>query len=160
MSKIITELSNQALLARVSVLICRDISSLTDVIVRIKQNILKGADSQIDTAIQRSNLNLDPSFHHELNLSSIEPPSSRMQTVHGVVEILDQNLYGSESNIDCFYKVGNVRLKVIPLSRIGEVRYLNLHGSESYIDEIHEGGNGRPLVMPQSRIVRVQDQYM
>ena len=50
LSKVITELSNQALLARVSILICRDILSLTDVIVLIKRNGLKGADSQIDMA--------------------------------------------------------------------------------------------------------------
>ena len=52
LSKIITELLNQALLARVSIPICRNISSLTDVIVRIKQKGLNRADSQIDTDIQ------------------------------------------------------------------------------------------------------------
>ena len=87
MSKVITELSNQPLLARVLIPICRDILSLTDIIAQIKLNGLNGVDSQIDTDIPRSNLNLDSSFHHELNLSSIEPFSNRMQTKHGVVEI-------------------------------------------------------------------------
>ena len=96
---------------------CIDISSLTDVITRIKRNGLKGVDSQIDIAILPSDLNLDSSFHHELNLSSIDPPSNRMQTIHGIVEIQNQNLYGSESNIDCLYKGGNVRLIGIPQSR-------------------------------------------
>ena len=54
LSKIISELSNQALLARGSIPICRDILSLTDVITRIKQNGLKWAESQIDIPIPRS----------------------------------------------------------------------------------------------------------
>ena len=65
LSKVITELSNQALLGRVSIPICRNILSLTDIIARIKRNGLKGADSQIDIAIQRSNLNSDCSFCNE-----------------------------------------------------------------------------------------------
>ena len=113
-------------------------------------------DSQIDIAILPSDLNLDSSFHHELNLSSIDPPSNRMQTIHGIVEIQNQNLYGSESNIDCLYKGGNVRLIGIPQSRILEVGDQNLHGSESNFDQNYKGGNGRPLVMPLNRIFSVQ----
>ena len=124
----------------------------------IKQHGLKGADSQIDIAIPCSNLNSDCSFHHEVNLSSIEPPFNRMQMIPGVLEIWDQNLYGSESNIDRFYKGGNMRLAVIPQNRVVEVRDQNLHCSESNSDQIYKGGNRRLMVMPQSRIVRVQDQ--
>ena len=131
------------------ILICRDISNLTDVIARIKLNGLKGADSQIDMAIPCSDLNLDSSFHPELNLSSIDPPSSRMQMIHGVVEIQNQNLYGSESNVDCLYKRGHVRSIGIPQSRIVAVRDQNLHGSESNFDQNYKEGNGRLLFMSQ-----------
>ena len=62
--KIIQELSNQALLARVWLPICRDILSLTEVIAWIKWNGLKRAESQIDIAIPFSNLNLNCSFHN------------------------------------------------------------------------------------------------
>ena len=40
--KQINDFSNQALLAKVSIPICRDISSLADVMAQIKQNRLKG----------------------------------------------------------------------------------------------------------------------
>ena len=76
LSKVITELSNQALLERVSIPICRDIMSLTDVIARIKLNGLKGVVSQIDIPIPRSDLSLNSSSHQELNLSSKDPPTS------------------------------------------------------------------------------------
>ena len=92
LSKVITEISNQALLARVSIPICIDISSLTDVIAWIKQNGIKGANFQIDMAFLLSDLNLDSSFHHELNLSSIDPPSNRMQMIYGVVKIQNPKL--------------------------------------------------------------------
>ena len=74
-----------------------------------------------------------------------------MQTIPGVVDIRDQHLYGSESNIDRFYKGGNVRVVVIPQSRIVEVWDQNLHGSESNIDQIYEGGNLRSVAMPQGK---------
>ena len=138
LSKVITKLSNQALLARVLIPICRDISSLTDIIALIKQNGLKGADSQIDIVIPCSDLNLDSSFHHDLNLSSIDPPSNRMQTIHGVVEVRNQNLYGSESNIDCLHERGSVRSIGIPQSRIVEVWDQNFYGSESNLDCLYE----------------------
>ena len=48
-------------------------------IVGMKRNGLKGADSRIDLAFHTTNLNLDCSFCHELNLSPIDPPSNRMQ---------------------------------------------------------------------------------
>ena len=76
LSKVITELSNQAIVARISIPICRDISSLTDCITQIKQNGLKGGDSQIDIPIPLSDLSLNSSSHQELNLSSKDPPTS------------------------------------------------------------------------------------
>ena len=58
LSKVITELSNQSLLARVLIPICRDISSLTDVIARIKQSGLKGAEARVSIPICRDILSL------------------------------------------------------------------------------------------------------
>ena len=112
-------------------------------------------DSQIEIAIPGSNLNPDCSFCHELNLSSIEPPSIRMQTTPDVFEIWDQNLYGSESNMDHSYKRVNVRLVV--QSRVVGIQDQNLHDSESNFDHIYEGGNLRPIVM---RVVKIQDQNL
>ena len=77
-SKVITDLLNQAHLARVWISICKYILSLTDVIARIKLNGLKGVDSQIDIPIPRSDLSLNSSSHQELNLSSIDPPTSKV----------------------------------------------------------------------------------
>ena len=69
-SKVIKVLSNQALLANVSISICGAIVSLKDVIAQMKPNGLKGAGSQIDKAILCANLTLDKSFCHKLNLST------------------------------------------------------------------------------------------
>ena len=82
---------------------------MKDVIARIKQNGLKGADSQIDIAILWATLSLECFFRHELNLSTINPPSNRMQMTSEVVEIRDQNLYGPESYSDCINMGGNMR---------------------------------------------------
>ena len=65
-----------------------------------------------------------------------------MQRIHGVIEIWDQNLYGSEFNINCFYEGGNMRSIVIPQSRAIEVLDQNLHGSNAYLDRIYEGETG------------------
>ena len=89
--KVICELSNQVLLARVLIPIFGAISSLKYVIVRIKRNVLKVADSQIDIAILRAYLSLECSFYHKLNLFTINPPSNRMQMTSEVIEIRDQN---------------------------------------------------------------------
>ena len=70
---------------------------------------MKGADSQVDIAIPRSNLILDSSFRNELNLSTINPPSNRMQMTPDVVEVRDQNLHVQESNINRIYEGENVR---------------------------------------------------
>ena len=48
-------------------------------------------------------------FRNELNFSSINPPSNRMQRSMDVIEVENQNLYGSESNVDCIYTGGNVQ---------------------------------------------------
>ena len=89
-SKVICELENQALLARVGIPFCRAISSLKDVIAWIQQNKLKWADPQIDIAIRRSSQTLKSAFRN-------------------VVEIEDQDLHGPQSNVDCINEGENVR---------------------------------------------------
>ena len=68
-----------------------------------------GNDPQIDMAPSLPNQNLDSVFRNELNLSTINPPSNRMQRTLEVIDIEDQNLCGSQSNIDCITVGGNVR---------------------------------------------------
>ena len=51
----------------------------------------------------------DSIFCNELNLSSINPPSNRIQRSIDVVEIEHQNVYGPESSSDCINVRGNVR---------------------------------------------------
>ena len=63
-------------------------------------------------------------------MRSVVIPQSR------VVEVQDQNLYGSDFNIDRIYKGGNMRLVVMPQSRVVKVWDQNLYGSESNIDNI------------------------
>ena len=87
LSKIVTELSNQALLARLSIPICRDISSLADVISQIKRNGLKRASSHIEIPLLGSDSSLNSSTHHKMNLSAINPPSIRVQSIHEVIEV-------------------------------------------------------------------------
>ena len=122
--------------------ICGAILSLKDVIARIKRNRLKGADSQIYIAILHANLNLDCSFCHELNLSTIDPPNNRMQMTPNIVEIRVQNFYGPESNIDCIYKWGNVRDQILPSPGRNIDRNLP---RENIYDNIHGEGNNQNL---------------
>ena len=77
-----------------------------------------------------------------------------------IFKVRNQNLYGSHSNIDCFYERGNTRLAGIPQSRIIKVQDQNLHGSESNLDQNYKKGNRRPLSKPLNRIARVGDQNM
>ena len=74
----------------------------------MKQRLLRGTDPQIDMAISHSSWVSDIVFHNKLNLSSINPPSNRVQRSIDVIEIEDQNVYGSESNFDRTNVGGNV----------------------------------------------------
>ena len=48
-------------------------------------------------------------FRNELNLSSINPPSSRLQRLIDVIKVEDQNVYGPESNFEYINEGGNMR---------------------------------------------------
>ena len=104
-------------MASVLLPICGAIWSFKYVIARIKRNGLKGVDSQIDIAILRANLNLDCSFHYELNLSKIDPITNRMQMTPNIVKIWDQNLCDPDSNIQCIFEGGNMRSFALPQGR-------------------------------------------
>ena len=82
-------------------------------------------------------------------MRSVVMPQSRL------VEIWDQNLYGSESNIDHIYEGGNVRPVVMPQSRVTKIQDQNLYGSESNIAHIYEGGSLRLVALPQGRDQRL-----
>ena len=96
-------------MARVGIPTCGAISSWKDVIAHIQRSALRGVDPQIDMAPSLSCQTLDSIFCKKLNLSTINPLSIRMLRTLEVVEIEDQNLHGSESNIDCINVGGNVR---------------------------------------------------
>ena len=68
-----------------------------------------------------------------------------------VVEVWDQNLHGSKSNINRIYEGGKESQLVMPQSRIVRVQDQNLYGSESRIDQIYKAGNLRPIAMPLGR---------
>ena len=61
---------------------------------------MKGIYPQSDLAPSPPNRNSDSVFCNELNLSAIDPPNNRMQRTLESIEIEDQNLYGSQSNVD------------------------------------------------------------
>ena len=108
----ISELSNQSLLARVSMPICRDISGLTDVISKCKRDRIRNPNPQIYIHILRS----------EFNVSAIVPPTHRVKSTQGVFDVRS-HLTGSDPDINR----GNIR----PMGNL-----LN-----KSVDHLFEGGN-------------------
>ena len=98
LSRVIQDLAREALLARVDFLICGEISNYKNIINQMRQNALIGIDLQISLAPSHPNPNSDSVFRNEMNMSTIDPPSNRMQRTLEIIEIDDQNLYGSQSN--------------------------------------------------------------
>ena len=78
--------------ARVDIPMCREMSNYKNIKVRIRRNALKGIDPRIDLVPSPPNRNSECVFSNELNLSTIDPPSNRMQRTLEVIEIEDQNL--------------------------------------------------------------------
>ena len=79
LSRVVQDLAREALLARVVFPMCGEISNYKNIINRIKQNVMKEIDPQINLAPSPPNRNSDSVFRNELNLSTIDPPSNRMQ---------------------------------------------------------------------------------
>ena len=99
--------------ARVDIPMCREMSNYKNIKVRIRRNALKGIDPRIDLVPSPPNRNSECVFSNELNLSTIDPPSNRMQRTLEVIEIEDQNFYGSQSNTDCITIGGNSKPSVL-----------------------------------------------
>ena len=76
------------------------------------------------------------------------PPSSRGQLTHGVIEVQNQNLCGSEPSINSLYEGGTERLLSNWINKSARVRNQNMYGSKSSVDLVYEGGNLRPIAMP------------
>ena len=74
---------------------------------------MKVIDPRIDLEPSPSNHNSHCVFRNEFNLSTIDPPSNRMQRTLAVIEIEDQNLYGSQSDTDRITIGGNSRPSVL-----------------------------------------------
>ena len=91
-------------------------------------------------------------FRNELNLFSINPPSNRMQRSMDVVEVENQNMYGSESNVDCINTGGNVQS--LPLH---QVRDQLLHDPKLIFggnaNRDNTNGNYRNLVSDHSCLI-------
>ena len=79
LTRVIQDLTKEALLARVEFSMCGEIASYETIINQIRWNAMKGIDPQSDLVPSPPNRNLNSVFHDELNLSTIDPPINRMQ---------------------------------------------------------------------------------
>ena len=61
---------------------------------------MKGINPQNDLVPSPPNLNQNRVFRDELNSSTIEPPNNRMQRTVENIQVENQNLYGSQSNVN------------------------------------------------------------
>ena len=100
LSRAIQDLAKEALLARVEFSMCGEISNYETIINQIRGNVMKGIDLQNDLAPSPPNPNLNSVFCDKLNLSTISPPNNRMQRTLGNFEVENQNLNGSQSNVN------------------------------------------------------------
>ena len=100
LSRVIQDLTKEALLARVEFSMCGEISNYKTIINQIRRNVMKGIDPQNDLAPSLPNHNLDSVFCNELNLSTIDPPNNRMQRTLENIEVENQNLYGSQPSVN------------------------------------------------------------
>ena len=71
---------------------------------------MRRINPQIDMASPHWSQISDSVIQNELNLSSINPISNRMQRSMDVIEIQNQNMYGSESNFDCTNRLHHTKL--------------------------------------------------
>ena len=61
---------------------------------------MKGINPQSDLGPSPSNCNMNSVFSDELNLSIIDSPNNKMQRTLENIEVENQNLYGSQSNVN------------------------------------------------------------
>ena len=99
LSRVIQDLAKEALLARVEFSTCGKISIYETIINQIRRNTMKGIELQNDLVPSPPNRNLNRVFCDELNLSIIDPPNNRMQRNLENIQVENQNLYGSQSNV-------------------------------------------------------------
>ena len=79
---------------------CGEISNYETIINQIRRNAMKGINPQNDLAPSPPNRNQNRVFRDELDLSTIEPPNNRMQRTVENIQVENQNLYGSQSNVN------------------------------------------------------------
>ena len=132
--RISKSLSNQALLAVVSTVIHRDISNLRDILTGIKQFRLRNVSSRIELFGLRTDTRAELSSPSRINLLVTDPLFNGM---HGVIEVQNQTLCGSEPIIYCVFEGGNMKLSLFPLGNDLEIQSQNLYGSESSIDRLY-----------------------
>ena len=95
-------MAKEALSARVEFSMCEEIANYQPLYVKqIRWNAMKGIDPQSDLVPSPSNRNLNSVFSDKLNLSTIDLPNNRMQRTLENIEVENQNLNGSQSNVNC-----------------------------------------------------------
>ena len=117
LSKVIQDLAKEALLARVEFSMSGEISNYETIINQIRRNLMKGIDPQNDLAPSPPNCNLNRVFCDKLNLSTIDPPINRMQRTLENIQVENQNLYGSQPNVNRIAIGGFSRPRVFQQAR-------------------------------------------
>ena len=113
LSRVIKNLTKEALLARVEFSKCGEISNYETIINQIRRNEMKGIDPQNDLAPSPPNPNLNRVYQDELNLSTIYPPNNRMQRTVENIQVENQNLYASQSDVNSIVIGGVLRPSVL-----------------------------------------------
>ena len=93
----VDKLSIQALMAAVSIGIHRDITSLSNTLLRTKWLRLRNASSQIDVSSSRPEIRVDLPSLPRTNFSNTGTPVNR---IFSDIEVQNRTLNGSEPNID------------------------------------------------------------
>ena len=152
----IEKISKQALIAAVSVSIQRDITNLSDTLLRTKRLGLRNVSSQIDVANPRSEIRADL---HQLSRTNFPNTGIPVNRILRDTEVQKQTLNGSETNFDCPFEGGNLKMSLLQIDNAFEVRSQNFCGSESSIDSSYRRENPQPLTLMglQDRIVEVHN---
>ena len=84
--------------------------------------------------------------------------ASSFNGVLGVLEVLNQNLYGFEPSTNCTFEGGNMKLIQAPKGNVLQIQNQNLYGSDSCIDRLYGGGDKpQSATLFQNRITEVQE---
>ena len=142
--------------AAVSTGVHRDITSLGDILIQTKQLGIRNTSSRIDVSSLRPEIRADLPSPQRTNLSGTGTPVNSM---YSFIEVQNQTLNGSEPNIHRTFEGGNMKLSLLPIDNVFEVRRQNLYGSKSSIDCSYGSENLQLLSAMglQNRIIEVHN---